>query len=313
MSKKRNVENKSGLMFKVILVSLGILFTLFCVFGRFIPNIENIYKHLDIYNYSVANGANKWIISISYIINVMTITFLLRLLFCYVAKLISKGKVLFTLLSSFLKYIAFLVILFCILASFGVDTTSILAGIGILSLVVGLGAQPLIEDIIAGLFIAFESVFDVGDVIVVDNFRGVVKEIGIRTTKIEDDGGDVKTINNSDIRTLINMSSQLSIAVSDVAIEYSESIERVEKVIEENLDRMKKEIKCIKEGPFYKGVQQLGASGVVLRFVAKCKEGDVFQTQREMNRLLKIIFDENNISIPFNQIVVHNIDKGSKE
>lgn len=100
-----------------------------------------------------------------------------------------------------------------------------------MSLIVGLGAQPLIEDIIAGLFIVFEELFDVGDIIVIDGFRGTVKEIGIRTTQIEDAGGDIKVVNNSDIRTLIDMTSQLSLAICEVDIEHGETLERVEVVI----------------------------------------------------------------------------------
>lgn len=70
---------------------------------------------------------------------------------------------------------------------------------------------------------------------VIDGFRGTVKEIGIRTTQIEDAGGDIKVVNNSDIRTLIDMTSQLSLAICEVDIEHGESLERVEVVIKNNL------------------------------------------------------------------------------
>ena len=87
--------------------------------------------------------------------------------------------------------------------------------------------------------------------IVVDNFRGTVKEIGIRTTQIEDAGGNVKVVTNSDIRTLVNMTSQLSLAISEVDIEYGESLERVELVIKDNLKTIRNNIPDIAEGPFY--------------------------------------------------------------
>ena len=122
-----------------------------------------------------------------------------------------------------------------ILKTLGVDTTAILAGIGILGLIVGLGAQPLIADIIAGLFIVFENVFEVGDIIVVDGFRGTVDDIGIRTTKIEDVGGNIKVINNADIKTLVNMTQALSVANCEMSIEYGESLERVEAILAEAL------------------------------------------------------------------------------
>lgn len=129
--------------------------------------------------------------------------------------------------------------------------------------------------------------------------------MGIRTTKIEDAGGDIKVINNSDIRTLINMTSELSLAICDVSIEYQESIERVESVIRNNLDKLRKCNKSIVNGPFYLGVQCLGSSGVVLRITAECNEMMKFQVQRDLNCAIKLLFDENKINIPFNQLVVH--------
>ena len=94
-----------------------------------------------------------------------------------------------------------------------------------------------------------------------DGFRSTVKEIGIRTTQIEDAGGDIKVVNNSDIRTLVNMTSQLSLAISEIDIEYGESLERVELVIKDHLAEMKENIPDIAEGPFYMGVSRLGSSG----------------------------------------------------
>ena len=100
-------------------------------------------------------------------------------------------------INSTIRYLAAFVLLFAILAVLGVDATTILASAGILALVVGLGAQTLIADIIAGLSIVFEEQFDVGDVIVVDGFRGVVYEIGLATTKVVDFSGNLKSIRNS--------------------------------------------------------------------------------------------------------------------
>jgi small conductance mechanosensitive channel len=198
-----------------------------------------------------------------------------------------------------------LVWLFFVLSSFGVDTTVILAGIGIVSLIVGLAIQPLLSDIIAGLFIVFEDVFNVGDIIVADGFRGTVKEIGMRHTQIEDAGGNIKVINNSDVRALVNMTNQLSIAVVDMSIEYGESLERVEAIIAENLPKIKEAIPEIVEGPFYKGVSELSDSSVDLKFIAKCEETAKYQVERDLKRQFKLLFDQNNINIPFPQVVVN--------
>ena len=241
----------------------------------------------------------------SYVVFFFGTSWTVRWVLRQLARPLKKGKAIVDLLCSLIKYAAIIVLLFFILKTVGVDTTAMLAGIGILGLIVGLGAQPLIADIIAGLFIVFEKVFDVGDIIVVDGFRGTVKEIGIRTTQIVDVGGNVKIINNSDLKTVINMTNQLSLAICDLSIEYGESLERVEAILKANLPAVKEAIPDIKEGPFYKGVAELGDSAVVIRFVANCEEDAKYQVERDMNRQFKLLFDKNNINIPFPQIVLN--------
>lgn len=236
---------------------------------------------------------------------VVSLTHLARVALSVLARVLKRGRSLASLLSSFAKYLGAIVLIFAALGTLGVDTAVLLASAGILSLVVGLGAQPLIEDIFAGIFIVFEKTFEIGDIIVVDGFRGTVKEMGIRTTKIEDAGGDVKVVNNSDIRTLINMTSKLSTAVCDVSIGYAEDIEKVEKVLAEHLAEIKAKCPAIVNGPSYVGVQSLAESAVVIRIIAECNETMRYQVQRDINREIKIILDRNGIEIPYPQIVVH--------
>lgn len=310
---KKSKRSTMAIILEIIFISIILGYFIILIFGKYIFNAENVfYKGVNIFN--TAEEFNIWIRTLSYIIFFLSLSYIIRFILQKIASLMKKGCAFVNLLASFIKYIAVIALIFAVLNVWGVNTTALLAGIGILSLVVGLGAQPLIEDIIAGLFIVFEQVFDVGDIIVVDGFRGTVKEIGIRTTQIEDAGGDIKVINNSDIRTIVNMTSQLSIAISEVDIEYSESLEKVESIINANLSIIKNNIPTITEGPFYMGVQKLGASGVTLRFIAKCLEMDKFQVEREMNRQIKILFDKNNINIPFSQIVIHqaNMDERKK-
>ncbi len=305
MEEKKKVSVK-----KIVVLSIVGLVCLayygFLIAGYFVMFDNDIYQGLNIFIDSASREPLHLLLRvISSIVLILSISFFIRLFLNWIVRFLKKGRALVTLISSFIKYLAIIILIFVILAVCGVETTTLLAGAGILSLIVGLGAQPLIEDIIAGLFIVFEQVFEVGDIIVVEDFRGTVKEMGIRTTKIEDAGGDIKVINNSDIRTLINMTSELSLAICDVSIEYQESLERVESIIRSNLDKLKKCNKAIVNGPFYLGVQNLGSSGVTLRITAECNEMMKFQVQRDLNRAIKLLFDENKINIPFNQLVVH--------
>jgi len=213
------------------------------------------------------------------------------------------------LFTSLTNFICVIVGAVWVLGILGVNLAGIFASLGIASLIVGFGAQSLIEDAITGIFIIFEGQYHVGDIIVLDDFRGTVKHIGIRTTTIEDTGGNLKIVNNSDIRNVQNRSRNSSVAVCDLCISYDADIREVEKVIFATLPRLyKKHSKLFVTPPRYMGVESLGESSVVLRIVADVAEKDFFLGYRTLNREMKIMCDENGIEIPFNQLVVHQAE-----
>jgi len=214
------------------------------------------------------------------------------------------------LMTSLVKFMSFAVGAVWALGILGVNLTGIFASLGIASLIIGFGAQSLIEDAVTGIFIIFEGQYHVGDIIVLDDFRGTVKHIGIRTTTIEDTGGNLKIVNNSDIRNVQNRSRNSSVAVCDLCISYDADVREVEKVIFATLPKIyKKHTKLFVTPPRYMGVESLGESSVVLRIVADVAEQDFFLGYRTLNREMKIMCDENGIEIPFNQLVVHQADK----
>ena len=216
-----------------------------------------------------------------------------------------KFTTVFILVVNFLKWVVVIGAIFMCLSACGLKAEFSAAGAGIVALIIGLGSQSLVADILAGIFIVFEGDYQVGDIVVLDGWRGEIQSIGVRTTKLIDAGYNVKIINNSEIKTIINQSKELSLAKCYVSTRYEDRIENIEAVIADNLDTIKERIPAIVEGPFYKGVAELGESSVDLLFVAKCKEEDIYQVQRDLNRQIKIMFDENNIGIPFPQVVIH--------
>ncbi len=247
---------------------------------------------------------------------VILAAFVLRLITLFSAlgfKRNAKMLTIMSMLTSILKWIVIFIIVMLILSLLGVDTKTLLASAGILTLVIGLGAQSLIADILAGFFLVFEGGYEVGDIVTIDGWRGTVQDIGIRVTRLIDAGGNIKTINNSDVKNVINQTTNLSVAKVYMSIDYSESLERVEKVIADNLKRIQNNVKGIVEIPVYKGVSELGASSVNLLITAKCKEEDIYQVQRDMTRELYLIFNENQINIPFNQVVISNRGKGRNQ
>jgi small conductance mechanosensitive channel len=243
--------------------------------------------------------------SLIYIVIIYSICKLIRLIFKAQMKKNHRSKTIFTLLDGFTKYACAIIIILLILKSFGVDTTALVASVGVLTLIVGLGAQSLIADIIAGIFIIFENEYNAGEIISVDGFRGTVLEIGIRSTKVIDAAGNIKIINNSNIGDIVNLSRELSLAVVDLDFPYDVPVDLVENILKSNFKLMKENIKGIIDGPFYKGICNYKDSNVTLKIVAQCKEEDRFQVERDLMREYRRILLENNIDMSYQQVVIN--------
>ena len=240
-----------------------------------------------------------------YIVIVYAVCKLIRLIFSAKMKQSNRTKTVFSLLDGFVKYACAIAIIILILKACGVDTTALVASVGVLTLVVGLGAQPLIADIIAGIFIIFEDEYHVGEIVTINDFRGTVMEIGIRSTKLIDAAGNIKIINNSAIGDVINLSRELSLAIVDCDFPYDVPVELVETILKDNFPKIAENIPAIKEGPFYKGVCMFKDSNVTLKIVAKCLEEDRFQVERDLNREYRRVIVENGIDIAYPQVVIN--------
>ena len=243
---------------------------------------------------------------IAIILMMILITSVFRFIVQHIHPKTNKGKSALSLLNSAISYITAFVCFFWCLSAFGINLTAILASVGIVALIIGFGAQSLVEDLVTGIFLVFEDQFNVGDIIEVGGFRGVVDSIGIRTTSIRDMGGNIKIINNSDLRNILNRSTALSFATTEVSVSYSTDLEEVEPKIKEYIPTLRaKYPDLFVEEPTYLGVQELADSGVILKFGARVQEKDIYKAPRILNREIKIFFDKTGIEIPFPQVVVH--------
>ena len=218
----------------------------------------------------------------------------------------ARGETAGRQLNSAIKYISVVGAAFYSLSLMGVHTSTLLASAGILSAVIGFGAQNLTGDILAGICIVFEGEFRVGDMVTIDGWRGVVLEVGLRTTKVENLEGDIQIFNNSVIQQVINMTQEYSLVVCNVSVDYGEDLERVEQVLQEGLPEIRRRLPDIVAGPTYEDVQDLGDSGVVLRISAYCREEHRLVLRRALNREIKLLFDRKGVTIPFPQVVVHD-------
>ena len=217
-----------------------------------------------------------------------------------------RAKTLVALTSNMLKYAAAIIILCGVLTIVNVDITAILASLGILALIIGFGAESLIADVVTGLFILLDNQYNVGAIIEVGGFRGIVSDVGIRTTSIMDTGGNVKIINKSEMKNILNRSDNSSKAVADFSIPYETDLAALEKKIPTLLEEIHRSHRDLfKAVPEYLGVQELGASAVVLRFVAEVGESDIYSGTRMLNHDLLLGFRKLGVECPYQQIDVH--------
>ena len=231
----------------------------------------------------------------------------LRFLLSLVKPRERKGLTLVSLLSSLLRYVAALVILCWGLSILGVNVNAIVASVGIVALIVGFGAESLVADLVTGIFLIFENQYNVGDIVEVNGFRGTVKEIGIRTTSIVDAGDNIKIINNSEMKNILNRSDNLSRAISDIAIPYETDLEALENRLPQLLeDIYARRGDVMLSVPRYLGVQQLADSSVILRFVVDVAEKDIYTGARILNRDLWLGFRKLGVECPFPQMDVHS-------
>lgn len=261
-------------------------------------------RGLNIFAFSAA-----MLVAVTTMILLEVIRFPLRVL---TSLLGARGETIGHLMISVMKYGGVLGVIFYCLHLFGVDSTSLLASAGILSLIIGLGAQSLIKDIIAGIFIVFEGEFRVGDIVTIHDYRGKVMDIGLRTTKILGSDGNVKIYNNSEISGVLNMTKDASYSLCYIDIEYGQDIEYVEEVLNRELPDLKKKNNLILDGPTFAGVNALGASGVTLLILCKCNEEDILGVNRYLKRGVLQIFYRNNIRVPFPNLTISSLEPPEK-
>lgn len=220
-----------------------------------------------------------------------------------------RRETILNMLFSAVSYVFVIVGFILILVAFNVDVAGIGATIGILTIVLGFGAQELIADVFAGMCLMFENQFNKKDIIVVDDFRGEVVQIGFRTTTVRDIGENIKIFNNSDLRNIINCSVRSSMAVCDVGIGYDSDIDFVENVVNETITALKTARADIFTDIKFWGVESLSDYAIILRVVGETREKDIYDARRIINKELLKAFKANGIVIPTVDVQDHNGDE----
>lgn len=210
------------------------------------------------------------------------------------------------LIINIIKYVIVIVVLLSTLAIFGVNVSSLVAGLGITTAIIGLAFQDLAKDLIAGVFIITEAQYEVGDTIEVDGFMGEVVSVGLKTTQIRNFKGATKIIGNHYMDNIINYSLHNSLAIVDVGTDYAHSPKEVEDVLNKLANNLNGTIEYAKGDIKILGINALDNSAVIYRVTVEVNSMKQYEVERFLRKKIKEAFDKANIKIPFPQIEVHN-------
>ena len=211
-----------------------------------------------------------------------------------------------SLARNIIKWIIIAFTILAILTVFGINISTVLAGFGIVGLVVGLALQDLAKDLISGFTIIFENQYAVGDTVTINGFKGEVIYVGLKTTRIKNYDGEIKIIANRNATEVINHSFKDSLAIVYIDVAYEEDNDKVEAILNDELAKLSTDIEDLLEPIRLMGIQDLTASSVRYRIEVRTEPMKHFIIERKIRKALKQRLDKEKIKIPYTQIEVHN-------
>lgn len=228
------------------------------------------------------------------IVAVMVLRIFIRLLGAALGRM---GTTVCRLLLKILTYVGIIVFVYFALYDLGLSPGTLLASLGMLSFAISLGGKDLITDVLAGFSIVFDREYENGDIIEVGGYRGEVLEIGVRSTKLEGSGGNIKIIGNRDVKDIVNLTRKNSWYLMEISISDDQSLDSIEAMLNEQLPRIGQSIPEIISGPYYKGVISFGHGSITLSIITECKEKNYLLVQRSVNRAILDLFTREGIKI----------------
>jgi len=191
--------------------------------------------------------------------------------------------------------------LLLILSILGINVAPLLASASVVGVALGFGAQTMVKDFLAGIFLIIEDQFGVGDAVDLGPATGTVEEVTLRITRLRDLTGIVWYVRNGEILRVANRSQGWTLAIVDIPVAYKEDLERVRDVI----DRVGQEMDAdpayddvLLGVPTYAGVESVSGDAVFVRITAKAAPTQQIQASRAIREKVKIAFDRTGIKVP---------------
>ncbi|MEX0791010.1 MAG: mechanosensitive ion channel family protein [Actinomycetota bacterium] len=191
-----------------------------------------------------------------------------------------------------------------ILGEVGIELAPLIAGLGIVGIALGFGAQNLVSDFVSGLFMLAEDQFGIGDIVEIDGTPGTVENVGLRTTQIRALDGMLWTLRNGEIKRIGNANKGWTRVILDIGVAYDTDILHAGDVILAAVEQARQDPDLadkFRDDPEIWGVENLGDDSVVIRLVCKCAPAGHWQLSRDLRGRIKQALDQEGIEIPFPQ------------
>lgn len=191
---------------------------------------------------------------------------------------------------------------FTMLPELGINIAPLLAGVGVVGIAVGFGAQSMVRDFLAGLFILMDNQYGKGDVVRIADISGLVEDVGLRRTVLRDLDGIVHYVPNGEIKVASNFTQEYSRVNLNVEVSYEEDLDHVTEVLNRVGEEMAGDpgwTDMLLTPPRVLRVDNLGDSGVELKIVGDTQPTRQWDVMGELRKRIKKAFDEEGIEIPY--------------
>lgn len=212
------------------------------------------------------------------------------------------------LIKSIIRYTIDFLAIVLILQELHIDTTSFIAGAGIIGLALGVGAQSLIKDFITGFFIILEDQYAIGDYIVCGDMAGIVEDMGFRVTKLRDSNGVLHIIPNGGIARISNYTRGAMQAAVTVPVGYDADLNKALELIKQACE-LTAQMPEVLDGPNSVGLIGFGAQAMEIRITAKTVPLEQTRVEANLRYQIKTLFDKHGIHM-FN--VTNTTGQGAK-
>jgi small conductance mechanosensitive channel len=210
-------------------------------------------------------------------------------------------RTLLPMLRSTLLVTIVLVVALTILDELGVNIAPLLAGAGVIGIAIGFGSQKLVQDLITGLFLLLENAMQVGDVVTLGGLSGTVEALSIRTIRLRALDGSVHIVPFSAVTTVTNQTRDYGYALLDISVGLNEEPDRIIPIVRDLAAEVRRDPKwasLVLEPLDVMGIEKFVDTAWVLRVRMKTQPASRWSVGRELNRRVKLRFDELAIESP---------------